>query len=280
MRFLTAALPFAALLLSPIAASAQTPPNVPAHAAELPYHNISLKHARPVDILTKMHWQDSRNAGGTQLPDGVVRIFALQSNNSLIVQGTSAGCKQVQEIVKPLDVAPQQVRMTVQIVRLMIVPLNQKLTVDLSDPSRALQQLHDAKAIFYQPLQATTDNGKPIYSSLNSFLEGTFDGKPMYAIGPPSLLLDSAGGMTTSTSESSEVRLTPCINKDNSVTLSLDAEEPTAQVLEVLRTVPSGVATVYDATPFLPPSRYRVFLFVTPTLVNAGANDGTMKVKP
>ncbi len=76
------------------------------------------------------------------------------------------------------------------------------------------------------------------------------------------------------------VRLTPRVNKDNSVTLNLNDEKPTAQVLETVRTVPSGMTTVFDATTWLPPSKYRVFLFVTPTVLSAGANDGTMNSKP
>ncbi len=278
MRLPTSApLLLAALLLSPTAAVAQKPPDVASRAAGLLYHAIILRHARPADVLAEMHWQESRDAGGAELPSGVVRIFALQSRNILLLQATDAGYKQVQEIVKALDVAPQQVQMAVQFIA---VPLSQKLTVDLSDPGQALQQLHDVKAISYPPLQVTTDDGKPVYPSFNSYLEGTFDGKPMYAIGPPSLLLDPAGGVTPSTSQHSEIRLMPRINKDNSVMLNLNDENPTAQVSEALRTVRSDGTAVYDATPFLPPGKYRVFLFVTPTLVNGGTNDGTMNSKP
>jgi general secretion pathway protein D len=50
------------------------------------------------------------------LPDGVARIFALQSNNSLLVEATPAGYQLVRQIVKILDVAPRQVEIKVEFV--------------------------------------------------------------------------------------------------------------------------------------------------------------------
>ena len=51
-----------------------------------------------------------------QLPTGVARIFALQSNNSLLVEATPDGYNQVKQIVKILDVAPRQVSIKVEFV--------------------------------------------------------------------------------------------------------------------------------------------------------------------
>ncbi len=51
-----------------------------------------------------------------QLPDGVSKLFALQSNNSIIVYGTPDGFNQVKQIVKLLDVAPRQVQIKVEFV--------------------------------------------------------------------------------------------------------------------------------------------------------------------
>ncbi len=51
-----------------------------------------------------------------QLPAGVARIFALQSNNSLLVEATPDGYNQVKQIVKILDVAPRQVSVKVEFV--------------------------------------------------------------------------------------------------------------------------------------------------------------------
>jgi len=53
---------------------------------------------------------------GGQLPTGVARIFALQSNNSLLIEATPEGYNQVKQIVKILDVAPRQVQIKVEFV--------------------------------------------------------------------------------------------------------------------------------------------------------------------
>ena len=50
------------------------------------------------------------------LPDGVTRIFALQSNNSLLVQATVDGYNTVRNLVRILDVAPRQVQIKVEFV--------------------------------------------------------------------------------------------------------------------------------------------------------------------
>ena len=54
--------------------------------------------------------------GGGALPQGVARIFALQSNNSLLIEATPEGYDQVKQIVKILDVAPRQVQIKVEFV--------------------------------------------------------------------------------------------------------------------------------------------------------------------
>ncbi len=51
-----------------------------------------------------------------QLPTGVEKILALQSNNSLVVYATPDGFNQVKQIVKLLDVAPRQVQIKVEFV--------------------------------------------------------------------------------------------------------------------------------------------------------------------
>jgi hypothetical protein len=274
MRFLAAALPVAALLLSPLAASAQMPPisdTAKLSVPDIQWRKIALRNIAPLDVLKLMHWetvnldpfkpvqvsQPVDHPTYTKLPDGVNRIFALQSNNSLLLEATEAGYKRVQEIVKTLDIAPQQVKLTV---RFVAVPLSQKLTVDLSNPSQALLQMYSAKALFSEPIIETAEDGKSAYFSL------------------PWLHLDQLHEITPS--KPPEVPLTPRVNKDNSVTLSLSAKEPTAQVLETIRTVSSGEITVYDATLFLSPSRYRVFLFVMPIALSTGTNGGTINIKP
>ncbi len=51
-----------------------------------------------------------------QLPDGVSKLFALQSTNTIIVYGTTDGYQTVRQIVKLLDVAPRQVQIKVEFV--------------------------------------------------------------------------------------------------------------------------------------------------------------------
>ena len=53
---------------------------------------------------------------GAQLPDGVTKIYALQSNNSLLVQATPDGYTLVKQLVKILDIAPRQVEIKVEFV--------------------------------------------------------------------------------------------------------------------------------------------------------------------
>lgn len=51
-----------------------------------------------------------------QLPEGVDRIYALQSNNSLLVHATPEGFNELRRLVKILDVAPRQVQVKVEFV--------------------------------------------------------------------------------------------------------------------------------------------------------------------
>ena len=57
-----------------------------------------------------------RQGQGAALPDGVTKIYALQSNNSLLVQATPDGYALVKQLVKILDVAPRQVEIKVEFV--------------------------------------------------------------------------------------------------------------------------------------------------------------------
>lgn len=82
------------------------------------------------------------------------------------------------------------------------------------------------------------------------------------------------------------VHITPHIDLDGLITMNLDFGQLLSKpgspnsTIGVAHLVPSGSMTVYDMTGMTQPSKYRMFLFVTPTLVSAGANDGTITVKP
>ena len=130
----------------------------------LNYRTILLQHANPADILKAMKWgmdefvskTEAAKPLNTNLPEGVVRIFALRSNNSLLIQATNEGYARVKDIVKTLDIAPLRVQMKVT---LAAIPSTLKLTVDLTQPGQALLQLRRTKASFYEP-NPLTDNGQ------------------------------------------------------------------------------------------------------------------------
>jgi len=67
--------------------------------------------------------QNGRGQGGA-LPDGVTRIFALQSNNSLLVQATVEGYNTVKNLVRILDIAPRQVQIKVEFVTASVVDVD------------------------------------------------------------------------------------------------------------------------------------------------------------
>ncbi len=62
--------------------------------------------------------QNNPNSRGqqAQLPEGVDRIYALQSNNSLLVHATPEGFNELRRLVKILDIAPRQVQVKVEFV--------------------------------------------------------------------------------------------------------------------------------------------------------------------
>ena len=62
--------------------------------------------------------------GQTALPDGVNRIFALQSNNSLLIEATVAGYQTVKNLVRILDIAPRQVQIKVEFVTASVVDVD------------------------------------------------------------------------------------------------------------------------------------------------------------
>ena len=68
--------------------------------------------------------QNGRGQQGGALPDGVTRIFALQSNNSLLVQATVEGYNTVKNLVRILDIAPRQVQIKVEFVTASVVDVD------------------------------------------------------------------------------------------------------------------------------------------------------------
>ncbi len=80
-------------------------PVLAAPAAQMPffcYHKTSLlKNVSPAAVLVALHW----NAPDSVLPQGVRRIYALQSSHCLLVEATPDGYERVKALVAPLDVS-------------------------------------------------------------------------------------------------------------------------------------------------------------------------------
>ena len=59
-----------------------------------------------------------------QLPEGVDRIYALEGDNSLLVEATPDGFNRIRDIIKNLDIAPRQVQIKVEFVTASITDVN------------------------------------------------------------------------------------------------------------------------------------------------------------
>ena len=264
----------ATLLLAPTALSAQMPPSAPANAirmdaANLQWHRIILRHMLSSDVFQRMGWkteildpfaknQSLPTQAEANLPEGVAKIFALQSNNSLVVYTTEAGYKICREITAALDIAPQRVK----IKTLLAVTSHQ--AIDLSDPTQAILQLHKANAEFYQPTPVLTDNDTPV--------TGQF--VPPFRVGDRFWVSPPMNGSYLVAIP--VLCVTPHINSDGSITFSLDfskvASTPNPafpnQPTTIIHTVSNGEMAAYDVTRYFPPSDYRRLLFVTLTVLS------------
>jgi type II secretory pathway component HofQ len=288
MRFFTAALPFAALLLSPIAASAQTPPPTPqkivsldAKTADL--HSLAVMLERHAGIKTRIADGDSpyrpisghfvnvplRTAiegiaasAGAKVTQDTAGVYVFTPNASLL----NAYSQQLQS---------QQVQLKTFFAGL---PPNQTLTVDLSHPDQALLQMYEAGAVFSPTSHIMASPNAPAAISLGWRTLSERRSLSIQLISTSTVVAPLL------------LHVTPRVNSDHSVTLNLSfdqspASKAAAPDVPVIiprvasRTAASGSMTVFDVTGAFP-SAYRVFLFVTPTLVSAGANDGTMNSKP
>ncbi len=65
------------------------------------YKTALLKNVSPAAVLAALRW----NSPNATLPQGVQRIFALQSSHCLLVEATPDGYDRVKALVAPLDVA-------------------------------------------------------------------------------------------------------------------------------------------------------------------------------
>lgn len=94
-------------IVPPPSAPAEKPApktKAPLNPADLHWQKLVLQHTTPDEVMRIMHWND---ATGT-LPDGVITIYGLHSDNSLLIEATPEGVNKVRQIVKNLDVAKAQ----------------------------------------------------------------------------------------------------------------------------------------------------------------------------
>lgn len=290
MRFFTTALPLAVLLLSPIAASSQAP-STPAKAPQFKWHIIVLQHTKPNDVLKILNWSDTANGKASpRLPDGIARIYTQQGSAFLLIAALDDAYPSVKSILTNLDAAPQRVRLKLVFTAL---PISQETDVDISHPIQALAHLRQSNADFYNPLPISTSSGGSFYFDLawRPFSRSPAD----YATNT-----DALPGISR---EGAVLHFTPHINRDNSVTMTLDFERPKQigwpklpdqvnQVLTTPVTASSGGTLVYDLSSLPGYGRYRVFRFLTPMVLKLGdtfvppaalqviGNAGTMNGKP
>ena len=220
------------------------------------------------------------NAGGG-LPAGVAKIFALQSDNSLLVLATPEGFIQVSQLVKMLDILPRQVQIKVEFVTASVsdvdafgvdfsyVPFfssNQGDAANLANTSqtvlsvargRGAVQLYNSlirgKGQLVQAPIVTTTNNVPAQINVAQQVPYTTTA---------TVLNGSGTGATNTTTQfltiNTGLAVSPRINSDDTITLSLapqisdisgpalnNGAPPTVtETLTTLRTVRNGETMV------------------------------------
>ena len=184
------------------------------------------------------------------LPTGVARIFALQSNNSLLIEATPDGYNTVKQLVKILDIAPRQVEIKVEFVTASVTDVdnlginfdlvpypglefgtqNGNSTITSSVPPTFLQYATgNLVAQLFQTLTRT--RGKvvqaPIITTTNN-VPGTINITTQIPFFTTSVV--STGGLNNTNQQSNNANflqistnltVTPRINSDDSVTMNL-----------------------------------------------------------
>ena len=253
-----------------------TPPPLPASfpkpsTADYHWHTLVLQHATPSDILKLMHWDQptappaARDAfppldiapPSPALPTGVLRIFALQSNNSLLVEATDEGFATVTKLVQMFDVSPKQVQFKTLLVA---VPATRvELNAPDADAAPFLTELlRGERRVIPTPLVTTTDGVGATISF--SYPPPTFD--------PPTarLQLVQAGPLPAPAGPATrgEFRVTPRINADGTLTLRVAFGSLPALTDRTLR---GGEWAVYEMTGPQVASGERLFFFLRPTIL-------------
>ena len=202
-----------------------------------------------------MNWDIlADGARNPNLPDGVARVFTLQSNNSLLVEATASGYERLKQIVTILDIAPKQVQLHVL---LAAIPKSLNLAIVLADPLGALATLQRTNVAVYQSQSLTVDSGTLASFPISMTLPRRETDMPPWA----RLVAQNWNTLAAIPT----FRIEPQVYSDNTITLLTTAgADGTATTV---RNVGSGGLWVYEITYLAQTPGYRVLLFLTPTLL-------------
>ncbi len=227
---------------------------VAAPAAGYHWRTLVLQHAIPSDILQLTHWSASPAHPAT-LPAGVLRIFALRSTNSLLLEATDDGYAKVVKIVNRWDNPPRSVQ--VAMVLIAVPETHGGLYTPDIPASRLLPLL-------------LANGGRRVFGAMITMTGGetaTFStaySSPLTDL--PQLVQANGGGVAAPV----EMQIMPRINADGTgtvgltfapVTPSLSAEAP------MFCTVRVGDSAVYEVTGPLGARGERVFFFLRTVII-------------
>ena len=242
------------VLLSALPLHAGTPdaPAVSATGAQ----TIVLQHVVPGDMLKLMHWDVP-----SKLPTGVTQIVCVPVQNALLVTATPPGFAQVRKIVKLADIEPRQVQIKFAVVSMSETEL------------KALEN----KAGLVLPAAPDLKQGFTLYASgykaARFMAMLTLMNKQAVTEEPDITTSNSVeASVTLSTAGlpavSQQIRVTPHINPDNSLTLDLHAafsEVAGKHAVTTLCTVNRGDTLLLVMPPAFAGDK-NLLLFVTPTV--------------
>lgn len=243
-------------------------------AAGYRWHTLVLQHAVPGDILALMHWNQPASsplpAQVQALPGGVLRIYALKSNNALLIEATDEGFASVVRLVQEFDRVPKQI----QFKTLLIAVPAPRASLDAPDTdvdSFLAKLLGGESRVIGTPTVTTTDG-------VSAAISFSYRPTPVSPSGGW-LRLVQAGLMPAGDASSRcEVRLTPRINADGTLTLGLTATPaatPSAVQIMATRTLRGSELVVYDVTGVIEKHGERLFFFLRPTILADGSDADT-----
>ena len=247
----------AALLLAPAADAAYPLPFVPPDPASLKWHTITFQYAKPGDVLTLMGYT------GGALPAGVAQVVVLPDSGSLRIDANDAGFSAFRDRLNAaLNIGPKQVRLKIVVASL---PKSRQIDIDLSSPNHAMSQMREAGAAFHTLPSATVTDG---------------DSASFVVDWPPVDYLSEKGSEFKAVPTLS---VRPSIADSDSVFLGIGLEIPSPPGIYTIPiwsdyTDPperhSKIMAVYHVADGVSSESNRVFVFVTPTVIEPTVNHG------